>query len=426
MPDVRSSYTDAVHFFGSVPPRELTHRFGSVLYVYNESILRRSCRALLEVSSHPGFRVNYSAKANSNPALLRIIREEGCLVDAMSPGELHNDILAGFAPHDILYVCNNVSADELRNAADHKVLVSVDSLSQLNLYGQVNPGGRVMIRINPGVGAGYHQKVVTGGKDTKFGIDPYTLNEVQAILNNHNLTLAGINQHIGSLFMEPDDYLSAVDIMLHFTAALPDALRAQLDIIDFGGGFGIPYHKYEDQERLNLARLGQGLHRRLEDFSAQTGYRGRFFVEPGRYLIAECGLLLGTVHVIKKNGATRYAGTDLGFNVLMRPILYDAFHDIEIYREGGVPDVRLVPQTIVGNICESGDILAKDRLLPELQEGDVIGILDAGAYGLAMASTYNQRPRPAEVLLTADGRARLIRRRETLEDMNLCLACEES
>ena len=418
MPDVRSSYTDAVRFFGSTHPAELVREFGSVLYVYNEMILRRSCRDLLDLSDHPGFRVNYSAKANANLSLLKIIRDEGCLVDAMSPGEIAVNTLAGYTPGTMLYVCNNVSADEMRHAAlEHGLLVSVDSLSQLDLYGRVNPGGKVMVRINPGIGAGHHDKVVTAGKNTKFGIDPYDLDALRATLERHGLILAGVNQHIGSLFMEPDGYLAAVDFQLDFIAGLPDDLSRHIEIIDFGGGFGIPYHKHEDQPRLDLAALGRGIHARLTAFSDQTGYTGLFYIEPGRYISAECGLVLGTVHAVKNNGETRYVGTDIGFNVLMRPVMYDAFHDIEIYRDGGVPDIRLIPQTIVGNICESGDILAKDRLLPEMREGDVIALLDAGAYGFAMSSGYNQRFRPAEALITQDGRVRLIRRRETADDV---------
>ncbi len=418
MPDVRSSVTDAASFYGLSSPRDLTAAYGSPLYVYNESMLRRRCRELRALSSHPGFFVNYSAKANTNPALLRIIREEGCLVDAMSPGELHCNRLAGFTADEILYVCNNASAEELRLAAEAGVPVSVDSLSQLDLYGRVNPGGRVLVRLNPGIGAGHHQKVITGGKATKFGIAPDALPEIRAVCAAHRLRLIGINQHIGSLFMEAEGYLRAVDFLLDYAEHTLDRdLFEGLEILDFGGGFGIPYHKYEGASRLDLAALGAAFHARITAWSGRTGYRGRFYVEPGRYPTAECGVLLGTVHAIKTNGETRYAGTDLGFNTLMRPVLYDAHHDIEVYRENGRPDPELVVQTVVGNICESGDILAKDRPLPLLREGDILGVLDAGAYGFAMASNYNQRLRPAEVLIGEDGRPRLIRRRDTLEDV---------
>ncbi len=417
MADVRSTHTDLVNFFGKSSPRELAATYGTPLYVYNENILRQRCRDLLQLSGLPGFRVNYSAKANANPALLRIIREEGCVVDAMSPGELHLNKLAGFGTDSILYVCNNISAAEMGLAVENGLLVSVDSLSQLDLYGRVNPGGRVMIRLNPGIGAGHHQKVITAGKKTKFGVDPDALDEVRDILSRHGLLLAGLNQHIGSLFMEPDEYLDAVDFLLDFAQHRLGDLFPGLSVLDFGGGFGIPYRKYEQQPRLDLKALGRKLHARLADWAAATGYRGLFYIEPGRYVAAECGVLLGSVHAVKKNASTRYVGTDLGFNVLIRPAMYDSFHDIEIYRENGTPDAQTLPQTITGNICESGDILAKDRLLPQILPGDILGVLDAGAYGFVMASSYNQRCRPAEVLICADGTPRLIRRRETIEDL---------
>lgn len=423
MANVRSAYTDSLRFFGQEDPRELAARFGTPLYVYSEAVLRLRCRELVGLSAFPGFRVNFSAKANANPALLRIIREEGCLVDAMSPGELHLNLLAGFRPEEILYVCNNVSAGELKNAVDHGLLVSVDSLSQLDLYGTVHPGGRVMIRFNPGIGAGHSAKVITGGKETKFGVDPADMPRVSDILRRHGLVLAGINQHIGSLFMDGASYLAAMEVLLALAADLL-AGGHPLSIIDFGGGFGIPYEKYAtDKPRLDLATMGRMLHGRLTEWSAAHGYGGKFYIEPGRYVTAECGLVLGTVHAVKNNGPHLYAGTDIGFNVLARPMLYDAFHDVEIYRARDEASARSgaeeapVEQTLVGNICESGDILARKRLLPRLREGDIIAMLDAGAYGFSMASNYNQRLRPAEVLVGADGRARLIRRRETPEDL---------
>lgn len=412
MPNVRSTYTDAVGFFGLTSPTELVETYGSPLYVYSEAILRQRCREMKALSSHPGFRVNYSAKANSNLALLHIIREEGLVVDAMSPGELFMNLRAGFSPDQILYVCNNVSAEELGNAVSHGLLVSVDSLSQLDLYGEVNPGGRVMVRFNPGIGVGHHKKVVTAGKETKFGVDPASIDEVRTILARHNLTLAGINQHIGSLFLEPESYVEAARFLLTLAERFDD-----VEVIDFGGGFGIPYHKYDNQPRLDLTAMGAQFDDLISGWAQRRGYRGRFLVEPGRYVVAECGLLLGSVHSVKSNGANRYVGTDLGFNVLARPVMYDAHHDIEVYREDGAPSDLLLPQTVVGNICESGDIIARNRPLPPVEEGDILGVLDAGAYGYVMSSSYNQRMRPAEVLIDLEGRPRLVRRRETLDDL---------
>ncbi len=417
MPNIHSVYTDSCNFFGKSTPEELAATYGTPLYVYNENILRQRCRELCALSSLDSFHVNYSAKANTNITLLDVIRQEGCVVDAMSPGELHMNTAAGFESTQILYVSNNISAEEMQNALDHNLLISVDSLAQLDLLGTLKPNGKVMVRFNPGIGAGHHQKVITAGKETKFGVTPDMLPDVFALLKKHNLTLAGINQHIGSLFMEAEGYLDAAAFLLSLVEELPENALDTLEIIDFGGGFGIPYRKQENQPRLNMEDLGTKLHTLMHDWTIKTGYKGKFFVEPGRYVVAECGVLLGTVHAVKNNGPNRYVGTDLGFNVLMRPAMYDSHHDVEVYRKDGTPDMERMEQSVVGNICESGDILAKKRSLPPIEEGDILGVLDAGAYGYVMASTYNQRLRPAEVLIDKDGNHRCIRRRETLADL---------
>lgn len=416
MTNVRSVYTDSIHFFGKTTPEELIATYGSPLYVYNENILRQRCKELVKLCSYPKFFVSYSAKANTNPALLSIIKSEGCLVDAMSPAELYLNKKAGFTSEQICYVSNNVSTEELQHAIDNKVLISVDSLSQLESYGKLNPSGKIMIRINPGIGTGHHKAVITGGKDTKFGINPNEIDKIKELLTQYDLILIGINQHIGSYFLEPQSYLDAVDFLLGFITDNP-SLFSQLEIIDFGGGLGIPYKKYEEQPKLDLNNFGEQLQKRITNWTKTSGYKGAFYIEPGRYIAAECGILLGSVHAIKYNGPTRYVGTDLGFNVLMRPILYDAYHDIEIYRKNGVPDLQLTPQTIVGDICETGDILANKRPLPLIHEKDIIGVLDTGAYGFVMSSNYNHRPKPAEVLIQSDGTPKLIRKRETIEDM---------
>ncbi len=417
MSNVHIIFTDSCNFYGKSSPEELVATYGTPLYVYNENVLRTRCQELNALSDHDGFKVNYSAKANTNISLLKIIHEEGCVVDAMSPGELFMNQKAGFSKDDILYVCNNVSVDELKNAVNNGVLISVDSLAQLELLGSINQGGKVMVRFNPGIGAGHHQKVITAGKQTKFGVSPQDVDKVFAILQKYNMTLAGINQHIGSLFMEADDYLDAASVLLSLAQSLPQDILQSLEIIDFGGGFGIPYRKFENQTRLDLNELGHKLHKLISDWAQKTSYKGKFFVEPGRYIAAECCVLLGSVYATKTNEENIYVGTDLGFNVLARPMMYDSHHDIEVYRKDGQPDSELIEQTVVGNICESGDILAKNRALPRIEQGDILGVLDAGAYGFVMSSSYNQRMRPAEVLIDKNGQHRLIRRRESLEDL---------
>ena len=409
---VHASVSRENHFYGRHTPAGLISKYGSPLYVYNERILRDRCRDIKRLVKGPDFVVSYSAKANSNLSLLQIIKDEGCDVDAMSPGEIQVQLQAGFKPEQILYIGNNVSAAEMSYVISQGIAVSVDSLSQLELYGKLNPGGHVVVRFNTGIGAGHHQKVVTGGDKTKFGIETALLPAVKKLLSTYQLRLSGINQHIGSLFMDSDAYISGVQALLDMALHFPE-----LEFIDLGGGFGIPYHKYEQEPRLDLAAFSEKISQVLTEWVGRHGKQVRFKVEPGRYLVAECGILLGTVHTMKTNYHTKYIGTDIGFNVLMRPVLYNAHHDLEIYRCSNARSRNQETVTLTGNICESGDILAAGRTLPEIFEQDIIGVLDAGAYGYSMASNYNNRLRPAEVLLTSDGDDVLIRRRETFDDV---------
>jgi diaminopimelate decarboxylase len=383
------------------------------LYVYNEDIFRERCRQMVGLVDYPHYKVTYSIKANSNLTLLKIAREEGMHADAMSPGEIYVLEKAGFKPCEIFYISNNVSEEEMKFAIDRGIDTSVDSLSQLEMFGRLNPGGKVAIRINPGIGAGHHAKVITGGKKTKFGINTEYLDQVKAILKKYNLTLKGINQHIGSLFMDGSKYLESVKNTLEIAKQFDT-----IEFVDFGGGFGIPYRKQEGQAPLELKEFGQRLGDVLKEWVKEYGREILFRSEPGRYIVAESSVLLGTVHAIKENGETFYVGTDIGFNVLARPIMYDAHHELELYRNGKlVTEGETITADVVGNICESGDILAKERTIFMPQEKDIIGVMDAGAYGYSMSSNYNNRLRPAEVLIRSDGSVQLIRRRDTLEDL---------
>jgi len=404
--------TDSLNFFQGNDPFELINKYGSPLYVYNERIFRQNCRNLLEMVTYPKFRVNFSAKANSSLALLQIIKDEGLCADAMSPGEIFVQRAAGFKPEEIFFVCNNVSADEMRYAIDRNILISVDSLSQLELLGRLNPGGKVAVRFNPGVGVGHHAKVITAGKDTKFGVNTEYIPEVKNILKKYDLKLVGINQHLGSLFMESDKFVEGVHNLLAIAREFDD-----LEFIDLGGGFGIPYQKLSGQAPLDLKKLGEQLDGLMFSFAKEYGKEISFSIEPGRYIPAEAGVILGSVYSIKHNGKTKYIGTDIGFNVLIRPSMYDSHHDIEVYGKEELDHFAAESVTVVGNICETGDILAKDRELPTIMEGDIIGVLDAGSYGFSMSSNYNNRLRPAEILIRETDEAVLIRSRDTLEDL---------
>ncbi|MCL2364678.1 MAG: diaminopimelate decarboxylase [Defluviitaleaceae bacterium] len=476
-------------FYQNNNPADLLAQYGSPLYVYNEQIFRAQCRAMRAFCPYSHYAVNYAIKANSNLSLLRIAREEGLRADASSPGEIVAALAAGFPPSEIFFIVNNAAPDELKFAMEKGVFVSVDSLSQIETFGRiaqekdapvnantptqieslnkfaqghgVAATGEVLagaivgierealssdlvkrepspvsgaphpiaIRFNTGIGAGHHKKVVTGGDDTKFGILPRDIPRVKELLAQYNLRLVGINHHIGSNY--------AQEMYLVGARALIDIARQfeGLDFIDFGGGFYIPYHKLDGEKPFDLTPVGVELAQLMQDFSAEYGKPLTAMTEPGRYIAAECGVLLGTVHATKQMGAVHYVGCDVGFSVLARPTMYDAHHDIIAYNASGQPiteypvsqaphDIQFTENrgafrltNVVGNQCETGDYIAKNRSLPPLQPGDILAIQDAGAYGYSMASQYNLRARPAEVLIKKSGETELIRRRDSYEDM---------
>jgi len=410
---MKDFYTEEIGFFAELSPQYLIEKYGSPLYVYSESVLRKRCREMTGLINYKNYKANYSIKANSNLSLLKIILEEGLNADAVSPGEIHLLLMAGFKPSQILYISGNMCKEEMLYAINSGITISADSISQLKQFASLNPGGSLAVRINPGIGTGHHKKVVTGGNNTKFGIDIDLIPEIIKIASEANIRISGINHHIGSLFMEPEYYVKSAENLLEAAVNFKE-----LEFIDFGGGFGIPYRKQEGQPRLNVNDLGDRLSILINEWTRQYGIYPAFMTEPGRYVVAECGLILGTVNATKTSHGKKYIGTDIGFNVLARPVMYGSHHEIEIYREDLlVKDVIGSKVTVVGNICESGDIIAEDRELPHAQEGDIIGIMDAGAYGYSMSSNYNCRLKPAEVLIDLNGKDTLIRKRDSFEDM---------
>ena len=407
------SYINNINFFEGNNPEKIIQDFGTPLYVYNEKIIRQHMKNVAQVITKYPYTANYSVKANTNIHILKLALEEGNNCDAMSIGELQMLLKAGFPTDRIFFVPNNVSKEELQFAIDKNIMTSLDSLSQLELYCSLNPHGKCAVRINPGVGAGHCEKVVTGGKKTKFGISEDDIPHIFAITKKYNVTIVGINQHIGSLFMNPQPYLDAVSNLLRIAQQFTN-----LEFIDLGGGYGIPYHKLQDEKDFPMEEFSAKLEVLLDNFVKEYGSTPLFKSEPGRYCVAEGGVILGKVWAVKENAGKTYIGTDIGMNVLLRPSMYESWHDIEIIRNGKVlPRTELQEATVTGNICESGDILAKDRPLPPTQEGDIVCVLDAGAYGYSMCSSYNCRPRPAEIMICADGSVKQIRPRETIEDL---------
>ncbi|HZJ57241.1 MAG TPA: diaminopimelate decarboxylase, partial [Clostridia bacterium] len=267
-------YSRLTDFYGNTSPRELIHKYGSPLYVYNESILRQRCREMASLVSYPRFTVNYSCKANTNLELLKIIHQEGIHADAISPGEVHVLQKAGYRPEEIFYISNNISREEMRTVTDMGIIISIDSLSQLEQLGEVNPGGNVAIRLNPGLGVGHHKKVITAGDDTKFGIDLELIPEVKDIANRYDLKIVGLNQHLGSLFMKGDIFVEGAKLLLAAAKGFHD-----LDFIDIGGGFGIPYRKQDNEPRLELNEFGDNLSAVLSDWAKEYGKQVEFIIE---------------------------------------------------------------------------------------------------------------------------------------------------
>lgn len=412
-----NSYIESIDFFRGNDPEQIAEKYGTPLYVYSEDTIRNRMETVNKVITKYDYTANYSVKANTNLTILKLALDEGINCDAMSMGELMMLKKAGFPSDRIFFVPNNVPDEELEYAIKNDIIVSLDSLAQIERYGKLvaklGKGHECAARINPGVGAGHSEKVVTGGKKTKFGIAEADIPKIHDVIEKHGLKLVGINQHIGSQFLDPKPYLDAVENLLRIARDFKG-----LKFIDFGGGYGIPYHKLDDEAEYPMEDFKTRLIPILDAFVADYGYAPLFKSEPGRFCVAEGGIILGRVNAVKENYGRKYIGTDVGMNTLIRPAMYDSYHDIEIIRDGRtVPRENMSETSVTGQICESGDLLAKDRMLPEAKDGDLVCVLDAGAYGYSMASTYNTRPRPAEVMICRDGSVKLVRRRETYDDL---------
>jgi len=395
-------------YIGELPASEIVKKYATPVYVYDEDVIRHKYRELADSISYPKFKIFYAAKANTNIRILEILREEGAGIDAVSPGEILAARNAGFRPDQIMFTATAASKADMKFAIGKKVLVNVDSLSQLERYGKLNPKSNVCIRINPAVGAGHHDHVITGGPDSKFGIWVGDLDQAIAIAQANKLNIVGLHQHIGSGILDVDKLINAVDVIL---AAAKNFEK--LEFIDFGGGLGVPYSP--DQKPIDINKFGQKISEILAGFSKNYGKELLFIFEPGRYLVAESGALLCTVQSIKKTPKHKFVGVDTGFNHLVRPMAYGSYHPIVNIKNAESNENELV--VIAGNICESGDVFTiGDRELPVLKEGDVLAITVAGAYGYSMSSNYNTRPRPAEILVSGK-KMSVIRHAEKLNDL---------
>ncbi|MDD1658066.1 MAG: diaminopimelate decarboxylase [Methanomicrobiales archaeon] len=396
----------------------LARRYGTPLYVTDEERVRANYREYRDAlqARYPRVKVLFAAKANGNPAILRALALEGAGADVFSAGELLLALRAGMAPGDLLFNGSSKSPSDLALAVEKGVRVSVDSLDELRqLDRAATEAGReveIAFRVNPALEVPTHPKIATGLATSKFGIPHGQVPDAyRAALSCRSVVPTGIHCHIGSQILEVKPFAEAAAVMTRLAAAVTD-LGVPLTFIDLGGGLGIPYHRTTDPAPTPGDYAAEVIPVFLQGVR-DAGISPELWVEPGRYLVGDSTVLLARVNSVKEAHA-RFVNVDAGFNLLVRPVMYDAYHEIMVANRADSPAAQ--SSSIAGPICETGDLLARDRALPRVQAGDLIAVLDAGAYGFAMASQYNQRCRCPEVLVRGKEEA-LMRRGETLDDL---------
>jgi diaminopimelate decarboxylase len=391
---------------GTSDALELTEKYQTPLYVYDAAIIKRQYEKIKSAFNRPEVKIKYACKALSNLHVLKYIHSLGCGLDAVSIQEVWLGLKAGFDASQIMYTPNCVSLDEIDMAVKEGVQINIDTISILEQFGEKY--GRsipICIRINPHVMGGGNLSISTGHSDSKFGISVYQMRHVERIIKHYNLHITGLHMHTGSDILDVDVFLRAADILFETAQTF-----SELEFLDFGSGFKVAY-KPDDYET-DLQELSEKLLERFELFCSSYGKKLDLWFEPGKFLVSECGTFLVKVNVLKQTTSAMFVGVDSGFNHLIRPTLYNAYHHITNISN---PSGKLRIYTIVGYICET-DTFGWDRKLNEVHEGDILAFHNAGAYGYSMASNYNSRFRPAEVFIL-DGKDLLIRRRETMEDL---------
>ena len=379
---------------------------GEPTYVYDAAIIAAQYKRLTEAFSKvPSLRINYACKALSNISILQFIKQLGSGLDTVSLQEVELGLQAGFAPHEIIFTPNGVSLEEIERVTQKGVQINIDSLSVLEQFGTKHPQIPVCIRINPHVMAGGNRKISVGHIDSKFGISIHQIPLVLRIVENTKMNINGIHMHTGSDILDIDVFLRAADILFDVAIQFKD-----LTFVDFGSGFKVPYTK-EDIET-NIEELGEHLSKRFQSFCQTYGRDLELTFEPGKFLVSQSGYFITKVNAVKQTTSTVFAQVNSGFNHLIRPMFYGSHHEIKNISN---PKGKERFYTVVGYICET-DTFGSNRKISEIAEGDILAFKNAGAYCFTMASNYNSRYRPAEVLWY-EGEAHLIRKRETFEDL---------
>ena len=384
----------------------IAREHGSPVYVYDANVIVAQYERLVSAfAKAKNLRIHYAVKALSNISILKLFKQLGAGLDTVSLQEVELGLAAGVDPKKIIFTPNGVSLEEIEKVAEKGVQINIDNLSILEQFGSKHPRTPVCIRINPHVMAGGNANISVGHIDSKFGISIHQIPHILRIVENTGMTVNGVHMHTGSDILDIGVFLYATEILFETAAKFKD-----LEFIDFGSGFKVPYK--EGDVSTDIEDLGEQLSERFNAFCKSYGRDITMAFEPGKFLVSEAGHFLAQVNVVKQTTSTVFAGVDSGFNHLIRPMLYGSYHGIKNISN---PEGKNRFYSVVGYICET-DTFANNRQISEITEGDILSFSNAGAYCFSMASNYNSRYRPAEVLWY-DGTAHLIRERETMKDI---------
>ena len=385
---------------------EIAEQFGTPVYVYHAEKIKTQYEKLLHAFSVIDAKIFYACKALTNINILKYIKHIGCNIDCSSINEVKLALHAGFDPQNILYTSNGIAFSEIEEAVSYGVNVNIDSLSNLEKFGKkYGHGYPVGIRVRPNIMAGGNIKISTGHSKSKFGIPVEQIDELNRIVKENNIHIRTLHLHTGSEIKEVDVFIKGIEVLFELMPHFPE-----LEVLDLGGGFKVPYHPTEKE--IDIVAIGAGLKKAFDEHPTADHRKLQVWFEPGKFLVCEAGYLLTRVNVLKANNGIAIAGVNSGLNHLIRPMMYDAYHHItNISNPNGVEKQYMV----TGFICET-DTFATDRLLNEVREGDYLLFHNAGAYGFEMSSNYNSRYKPAEVMVV-DGKAKLIRKRDEWNDL---------
>ena len=385
---------------------ELANTYGSPLYVYDTDKIESQYNRLTGAFSNvKNLKLNYAVKALSNINILKFFKNLGAGLDTVSIQEVQLCLTTGIDPKDIIFTPNGVSLAEIEEVAKLGVQINIDNLSILEIFGQKHPEIPVCVRINPHIMAGGNSKISVGHIDSKFGISIHQVPHIKRVVDNTGMNINGIHMHTGSDILDIDTFLRATEILFDVAKQFDN-----IDFIDFGSGFKVPYK--EGDISTDIEQLGVQLSERFNEFCLEYGKEITLMFEPGKFLVSEAGSFLAKVNVVKQTTSTVFAHVDSGFNHLVRPMMYDSYHHITNISN---PEGRDRYYSVVGYICET-DTFASNRRIAEISEEDVLCFHNAGAYCFSMASNYNSRYLPAEVMVH-QGKDYLIRKRQTIQDI---------